>query len=88
MSSNHDFSKHKIHESDAGTYYFRFLIAKNTMILQSLITILFVQNNHCEGIQMVSSLQDQNEAQQVLTLYFALVQLCERSAEPIQDYLQ
>ena len=64
----------------------RYMIAKNTMTLQCLITILFDQNNQFEGIQMMSSFQDQNEAQKVLTHYFALTQFCDRSAEPISEH--
>ena len=61
------------------------MIARNTLILQSIVSKFFSQNNQNEGIQMLTSFADQKKAQMTLIRCFSLLKIFERHGEFIHD---
>lgn len=59
----------------------RYMIARSTIILQSLCVRYFSQNNEQEGIHMLATWDERREALAATTYYFALLELSEEYFE-------
>ncbi|CAL8125777.1 unnamed protein product [Orchesella dallaii] len=59
----------------------RYMISRNTVILQTICIRYFSQNNEQEGIHMLPSWNEQRDAVAATTYYFALLELSEEYFE-------
>ncbi len=59
----------------------RYMIARSTIILQSLCISHFSQNSEQQGIHMLPSWEERRQALAATTYYFALLQMCDQYFE-------
>lgn len=62
------------------------MLARDTMLLQALISICFSQNNDGESIQMTASLEERAEALAATTNYYAVLQLAEDTIDVVRPF--